>query len=120
MKSQKKPTSHRSTRSHKAMAARAKQPFVEHLQEARRRVYFVVISVALWGAAMYSVQQHVVNALLRPAKGEHFIYTTPGGGIDFLFRICVYGGIVFSLPVIVYNCLRFVEPLVTRTSRRFI
>jgi sec-independent protein translocase protein TatC len=73
-----------------------------------------------WGAAIYAVQQHVVNVLLRPAHGEHFIYTSPGGGIDFLFRICVYGGLVLSLPVIVYNVLRFFEPLMTHSSRRFV
>jgi sec-independent protein translocase protein TatC len=96
------------------------QPFIDHAHELRRRIYYIAASVILWGAAIYSVQQHVVNVLLRPAKGQHFIYTSPGGGIDFLFRICVYGGIVLSLPVIIYNSLRFVEPLMSRPSRRFV
>ncbi|HTB49089.1 MAG TPA: twin-arginine translocase subunit TatC [Verrucomicrobiae bacterium] len=95
-------------------------PFIEHAQELRRRLYYIAGSVVLWGCAIYSVQQHVVAALLRPSKGQHFIYTSPGGGIDFLFRICVYGGLVLSLPVIVYNTLRFIEPLLARQSRRFV
>ena len=95
-------------------------PFVEHLHELRRRLYYVIISVLLWGVAIYAVQQQVVDALLRPAHGQHFIYTSVGGGVDFLFRICIYGGIIVSLPVIVYNGLRFLEPLITYNSRRFI
>lgn len=83
-------------------------------------MYYIAASVLLWGCAAYGVQQHLVNVLLRPARGEHFIYTSPGGGIDFLFRICAYSGIVLSLPVIVYNVLRFIEPLISKGSRRFI
>ena len=95
-------------------------PFVEHLYELRRRLYYVALSILLWGAAIYFVQQHVVRILLSPAHGQHFIYTSVGGGIDFLFRICIYGGIVLSLPVIVYNILCFTEPLLTDATKRFI
>lgn len=98
----------------------AKKPFIEHAYELRRRLYYVVISIVCWGTLTYFVQEHVVNILLKPARGESFIYTTPGGGIDFLFRICIYSGLIFSLPIIVYNVLRFIEPLITRSSKQFI
>jgi len=121
MKIKKKPAAaHRRTRSHRVSEAHAPQPFVEHLHELRRRIYYVAASVLIWGSAVYAIQQHVVNALLRPSHGQHFIYTSPGGGIDFLFRICVYAGLILSTPVIVYNLLGFIEPLMSRTSRRFI
>ena len=107
-------------RSKQPHSADKRAPFAEHLYELRRRLYYIAISVVLWGAAIYFVQQHIVNILLRPAHGQHFIYTSVGGGIDFLFRICIYGGIILSLPVIVYNTLRFVEPLVSHGTRRFI
>ncbi len=105
---------------HKATTASAKLPFIEHLYELRKRLYCIVISVVLCGAAIYSIQQQVVSLLLKPARGQHFIYTTPGGGIDFLFRVCLYSGFVLSLPLIVYNILRFIEPIISNTSRRFI
>jgi sec-independent protein translocase protein TatC len=120
MKIKKKPTSRKRTAPRRPTPVTVTSPFIEHAQELRRRVYYIAGSVVVWGAVIYSVQQHVVNALLRPARGQHFIYTSPGGGIDFLFRICVYGGIVLSLPVIIYNGLRFVEPVMSRPSRRFV
>jgi sec-independent protein translocase protein TatC len=61
-----------------------------------------------------------VGWLLAPAHGEKFIYTTVGGGIDFLFRVCLYAGVVFSIPVIVYQALRYLQPLLKRQSMRFI
>ncbi len=97
-----------------------RRPFIEHAYELRKRLYYIAIAVFIWGAAAYSVQEHIVSYLLRPSRGEHFIYTTPGGGIDFLFRICIYSGLVFSLPVIIYNVLKFIEPLISSSSQRFI
>lgn len=111
---------HRRTGLHNGAFARASLPFIEHIRELKRRLYYIAASIFLWGCAVYAVEHTIINLLLRPANGQHFIYTSPGGGIDFLFRICLYGGLVLSLPVIVYNVLRFIEPLLTYASRRFI
>jgi sec-independent protein translocase protein TatC len=96
-----------------------KLPFIEHLYELRRRLFVVVLSITVWAAAAYFVQQRIVNALLRPAAHQQFIYTSVGGGIDFLFRVCIYTGIVFSIPVIVYQILKYLEPLIKRDAVRF-
>lgn len=110
----------RGTSRHNSVPESTTLPFIEHAYELRRRIYYIVASTVLWGSAAYAVQEHIVSVLLKPSRGEKFIYTTPGGGIDFLFKICLYTGLIFSLPVIVYNLLRFVEPLITRASRQFI
>lgn len=81
---------------------------------------YVAMSVGLWSAVAYGVEHHIVHFLLKPAKDQQFIYTSPGGGIDFLFRICLYTGIIMSIPVIVYQLLRYAQPLITRGSTKFI
>lgn len=98
----------------------ARLPFIEHVYELRKRLFYVAVSVALFSGLAYAVEHHVVAALLRPAHGQKFIYTSPGGGIDFLFRVCLYVGIAASIPVIVYQSLRYVEPLLKKHSMRFI
>jgi sec-independent protein translocase protein TatC len=113
-------TQTRRTSHHNAISESLNQPFIEHAYELRRRLYYIGISVIFWGGAAYAIQEHIVDILLKPARGESFIYTTPGGGIDFLFKICIYSGVIISLPIIVYNALRFIEPLITKASRRFI
>jgi sec-independent protein translocase protein TatC len=94
-------------------------PFVEHLYELRKRLFYVVLSIGAWSAAAYFVQQHIVRALLRPADSQQFIYTSVGGGIDFLFRICLYTGIVFSIPVVMFQVLKYLEPLIKKDAMRF-
>lgn len=95
-------------------------PFIEHLLELRRRLFYVVVSIVIWSGAAYAVEHSLVNLLLEPAHGEKFIYTSVGGGLDFLMRVCIYAGIVMSIPVIIYQILRYIEPLIGRGSTKFI
>jgi sec-independent protein translocase protein TatC len=116
-----KSTATKTKQSNKLHKARSpKLPFIEHVYELRKRLFYVAISVALFGGAAYAVEHEIVAALLKPAHGQKFIYTSPGGGIDFLFRVCLYVGIACSIPVIVYQILRYVEPLIKKDAVRFI
>lgn len=95
-------------------------PFIEHVHELRKRLTHIAISVGFFGAATYAVERQIVAILLKPAHGQQFIYTSPGGGIDFLFRVCVYVGIIASIPVIIHQLLRYIEPLIKKESAHFI
>ena len=95
-------------------------PFIEHLHELRRRLFIVAVSIGVWSSLAYAVEHRIVEWLLQPAHGEKFIYTNVGGGIDFLFRVCLYAGILFSIPVIIYQVLRYLQPLLKRQSLKFI
>ncbi|HEV7455089.1 MAG TPA: twin-arginine translocase subunit TatC [Candidatus Saccharimonadales bacterium] len=116
-KTKNKQTNHAPTRLSKPQ--NPKLPFIEHVYELRKRLFYVAISVGLWAAGAYCIQQRIVTILLKPAAGQQFIYTSVGGGIDFLFRVCIYAGIVFSIPIIVFQVLRYLEPLIKRDAIRF-
>lgn len=95
-----------------------KLPFIEHLYELRRRLFYVALSVIVFSALGYFVQQQLVGWLLRPSKGQQFIYTTPAGGLNFLFQVCIYFGLTLSIPVMIYQILRYMEPLLRHHHHR--
>ncbi len=97
-----------------------KAPFVEHLKELKKRLFYIALSVIVWGGAAYVVQQSIVKILLKPSHGQNFVYTSPIGGIDFLFRVCIYTGLILSIPVLVYQILKFLSPLLNIKTHRFI
>ena len=74
---------------------------------------WVVACVLVVSTAAYFVQQQLVHLLLKPAHGQQFIYTSPGGGIGFLFTLCTYVGLIASLPVVTYHLVRFLEPVLS-------
>lgn len=92
-------------------------PFIEHLYELRRRLVYITASVLSFSLLAYFVQQQIVGFLLRPSHGQQFIYTSPGGGINFLFSVCTYVGIAASIPLIVYHTLGFLTPLIKAGTR---
>lgn len=96
------------------------QTFSAHLGELRRRAFFVVIAIIAGAAITYNFHEAVTTWLLKPANGQQFIFTTPGGGFDFLLRLCLYGGLLASIPAIIYQLLRFLQPLIKRGALRFV
>ncbi len=97
-----------------------KRPFLEHVHELRKRLYYIAVSVASFTLAGYFIQQQIIAWLLKPSHGQQFIYTTPGGGLNFLFQVCLYFGIALSIPVIVYQVVRYLEPLLASHTKRLI
>jgi len=71
-------------------------------------------------AVAYGLEQKLIAVLLRPSHGQHFIYTSPMGGVNFLFGVCLDIGLVVATPVIIYQLLAFVQPLMKDTTRRFL
>jgi sec-independent protein translocase protein TatC len=58
--------------------------------------------------------------LLRPSHGQNFIYTSPLGGINFLFSVCLDIGLILATPVIIYQLLAFLAPIMRHATRRFL
>ncbi len=95
-------------------------PLIEHLKELKRRIIYVVLVVLAMSAVVYSFERPLIDILLRPSHGQHFVYTSPMGGINFLFNVCFYFGVALSVPIIIYNLLKFLQPVMRHTTQRFI
>lgn len=95
-------------------------PLIEHVHELKRRIIYVAIAVGIMSAVVYGFERQLIEILLRPSNGQHFVYTSPMGGVNFLFNVCFYFGVALSVPVIIYNLLRFMQPLMRNTTQRFI
>ncbi len=104
----------------RARPLHAKQSFIAHVRELRRRVMIIAAAVAIFCGVGFVLLDEITDLLLRPANQQQFIYTSPGGGFDFNFRIILYTGLALSVPVFVYQLFKFLEPLLRRHSRRFI
>jgi sec-independent protein translocase protein TatC len=80
----------------------------------------VVGSIIIFGIGGYLIQRQLIAFLLKPAQDQRFIYTSPGGGVNFLFQICIYFGVVLSIPLIVYQLLLFISPIMSQRSHKFL
>jgi sec-independent protein translocase protein TatC len=114
----KKPAAQRLAKAERV--TRDKLPLIEHLKELRRRLFYVAACVAVGSAIAYGLERKLIDILLRPSHGQNFIYTSPMGGMNFLFSVCLDIGLVLATPVIIYQILAFVQPLMRGTTRKFL
>lgn len=115
-----KKRSNRQEKNQPANHTETPKPFIEHLYELRRVLVYSVASILIFSTLAYMVQQSIVGFLLKPSHGQQFIYTSPIGGINFLFSVCMYVGIAVSTPIIIYQLLAFLEPLLQKQTRHII
>jgi sec-independent protein translocase protein TatC len=114
-----KPTKKPTQRHHKPAEAQT-LPFIAHIHELRRRIFYIALTVAGGAGIAYAFQETLTRWLLQPSGNQQFIYTTPGGGFDFQFKLCLLAGVTLAIPVIVYHIFRYIHPLLKDESRRFI
>lgn len=102
------------TNSDKNLSVRA------HLNELKKRLLIIASVIILGSLLAYILQKQVIAILLKPSEGQHFIYTSPLGGINFLFSACLDIGIAISVPIIIYHLLKFSQPLMKSATHKFI
>lgn len=113
----KQPAAISRARTRKRQAKHAEhKPFIEHLRELRTRSALVSLAVLAGGIAAYPLRQQIIDFLALPAGDQQFIFTSPTGGLDFVFKVCLAAGIIVAIPVIIFHLLRYLQPLFPKAT----
>lgn len=105
--------------SYKPAERDAPRPFVEHVNEVRRRLMYIMLSLAVFSMFGYAVHDFLLRVIHKPI-GETLYYTSPVGGLNFLIKLCLSLGLVLSLPVIFYHLDKFIRPIVEDSHRKLV
>ena len=100
----------------------ATMTLVEHLEELRRRLIIIVISV-LGAAVIGFVLSRPVLDLLRvplPEGHDTLIFLSPADAFAAQLKIAGFLGIAFAMPVILFHVWRFVTPGLLPNERRYV
>ena len=95
---------------------------VEHLEELRRRLIVVVLSV-LGAAVVGFLLSREVIALLRdrlPEEYRNLIFLGPADALTAQLKVAGFLGIAFAMPIILFQIWRFVSPGLTPREKRFV
>ena len=94
-------------------------PFIEHFYELRKRLFKVAFALLVGAGIGYFLREKLLVALVEPLK-QPLYYTTPGGGFDFVIKLCLFFGVVLATPVAIYQLFMFLQPVIDRKSTKFI
>lgn len=91
-----------------------------HVQELRQRLFYIVFVLVIGTGVGFLIRDQLIAIVLRPAGTQQFIYTSPVGGFDFIFRISLYFALLISIPILIYNLFQYLAPLLPTRSDRLV
>ena len=91
-----------------------KKPLIEHLEELRKRLFVIAVSIFAFSILAFFIAQDIYEVLKYPALKYYpnlqFVTLSPSSAFFVLMKISLIAGIVFSFPIIFYQAWKFVEP----------
>lgn len=96
------------------------QTFMDHVYELRGRLLWVVGTLIAASIAAYQFHDLLIKIVTTPLHGNKLIYLSPGGGLAFVFTVCLYFGALFTIPVAIYHLYKFLQPVLKEQSRKLV
>ncbi len=101
-------------------------PFLDHLEELRKRLFWMAGAVVVGIAAAFFLlsKLDIIRLLERPIlpllNGQKLIYTAPGTSFKILLTTSLVLGIILASPVIVAQIWGFLSPALYRHEKRVV
>ena len=93
----------------------AEMPFLDHLEELRWRLIYIIGTLFVGAGLGFFATQHfqLITLLAHPVEsvyGAKLVYTHPVDGINAYMMLSLTVGIILASPVILYQLWAFVAP----------
>lgn len=90
-----------------------RKPFIEHVRELQVRLTLSFVAIGICGGVAYVFYEKLLELIQKPL-GQTLYYTSPVGGFNFIFKLCLAAGFVGALPFVLYQLFSFVAPLLQK------
>ncbi len=84
--------------------------FANHLQELKTRAFYVLAFVVAGAVVGYAFYGSILGFVLQPLRQQPLYYTSPAGGFELMFNVCIFTGLLVAAPALSYHAFRFVAP----------
>ena len=107
-------------------AAGYEMPFLDHLEELRKRLFwmagsvFVGVAVAFYLLSKLDIILLLERPILPLLNGQKLIYTAPGTSFKILLTTSLILGILLAMPVIVAQVWGFLSPALYKHEKRVV
>ena len=96
----------------------------DHLEELRKRLFYVAAAVVLGTAVAFVFRDRVLDFLLAPGfdriPDTRPIYTEVTEMVAVTMKVSLMAGVVVALPVVLYQLVMFVTPGLTRREKVYL
>lgn len=104
-----------------------KMPFMQHLEELRKRLITSAIAIGVGFVISYAFKEKIFEILMLPwiqamPKGHEarLIYTAPHEAFFTYMKVSFIAGTGLAVPVILYQMWRFIAPGLYENEKRYL
>ena len=104
----------------------AEMPFLDHLEELRRRIIWALLALAICAVLGFFVvtELDVIGILERPFQsvmpGQNLLFTSPTTPVVVTFKLAFVVGFILALPVIAFQAWSFFSPALYEHEKRLV
>lgn len=91
--------------------------FWDHLEEFRKRMFIMIITVGVLTATAFSFSRYITNYVTATSPGE-LVALAPAEAITAHLRLSVTIGIILASPVLLFQMWKFIAPGLYQTERK--
>ena len=99
---------------------------LEHLEELRRRLFWIFGAVGVSAIAGWVLFDRVVDVLLRPARpylrdltDGKLVFTGPLEAFTLRIKVAIYIGFAIAFPIVLLQVWRFISPGLHKNERKY-
>lgn len=104
----------------------AEMPFLDHLEELRRRIIWALIALTICAVLGFFIvtELDVIGLLERPFQqvmpDQNLLFTSPTTPVVVTFKLAFVVGFILALPVIAYQAWAFFSPALYEHEKRLV
>jgi sec-independent protein translocase protein TatC len=96
----------------------AAMPFLEHLEELRRRLLRSVMAVVCTTIVAMYFSDELMRLVLKPLNGVPLHNLQPAGTIWAYLKVALIAGVIAALPIVFYQMWAFIAPGLYKKEKR--
>ncbi|MEO0081650.1 MAG: twin-arginine translocase subunit TatC [candidate division WOR-3 bacterium] len=93
-------------------------PFLDHLEELRRRIFYSLITLAVAAVVAFFFSDRVLELLTRPVP--KLVFLSPSEAFVVKLKVALASGLFLAAPLIFYQFWRFVRPALLRHEVKYV
>ena len=92
----------------------------EHLSELRRRIIFILISVAVTSAGAYYFIDEILNFVTQAGGIEDFVFISPTEAFFVIIKLSLLTGLMGAMPFIFYQVWKYIGVALKKNERKYL
>ncbi|MGQ9616914.1 MAG: twin-arginine translocase subunit TatC [Spirochaetota bacterium] len=93
---------------------------VEHLDELRRRIIYILIAVGIASGLSYHFIDEILAFITKAGRIEKLVFINPTEAFFVIVKLSILSGVVGAMPFILYQVWKYVGVALKKEERKYL